>query len=403
MVEVLIWNPIERMLWGAALSIGLICGMLYIHAAKKREGRDEKILMYGFGCLVICLSFTWIFFCLGDFYINGHFKGDQFYGDYNNHTSLYELFVRIGYIFTSLEFLLFFYAFERVIKAKIYPFTIINTILFIAIVISPFSTAQMFTNVIAAGVNTCFFTYFVLKTTKWAQLEFKAVSAIIFLAFAVMLWVSLLSGAIVKTINVFPIILNPILFIIGALLGIIPLIIDPKYFLEAKKYWIIIGFMLLSLSVIIILILFLWGIILFALMGIFMVILFVFVLFSIIKSVRSPTVLKVEEKKQNLLATFTRSRRATEEEISISKEKKTCLVCKNKVKNFRVFICECGAFYCDTCAHALIGLENQCWACEKALDESVPMNVPEKKEVQITNEDKNVHKKDKPKPEDVKK
>ena len=62
----------------------------------------------------------------------------------------------------------------------------------------------------------------------------------------------------------------------------------------------------------------------------------------------------------------------TEEEVSISKEKKICLVCKGKVGGFS-FICdECGAFYCDNCAKAMINLENTCWACNTAIDPTKP-------------------------------
>jgi len=63
----------------------------------------------------------------------------------------------------------------------------------------------------------------------------------------------------------------------------------------------------------------------------------------------------------------------TEEEVSISKEKKICLVCKGKVMSFS-FICpECETFYCEKCAKAIIDMENSCWACNKPLDASKPV------------------------------
>lgn len=62
----------------------------------------------------------------------------------------------------------------------------------------------------------------------------------------------------------------------------------------------------------------------------------------------------------------------TEEEVSISKEKKICLVCKGKVGGFS-FICDkCGTFYCEKCATAMMNLENVCWACNTPLDQSKP-------------------------------
>lgn len=63
----------------------------------------------------------------------------------------------------------------------------------------------------------------------------------------------------------------------------------------------------------------------------------------------------------------------TEEEVSISKEKKICLVCKGKVEKFNIFICsKCDTFYCENCARTLSGLENACWVCNSPFDESIP-------------------------------
>lgn len=70
----------------------------------------------------------------------------------------------------------------------------------------------------------------------------------------------------------------------------------------------------------------------------------------------------------------------TEEEISISKERKICLVCKGKVGGFS-FICnECGAFYCSKCVTALIESENMCWVCHTPFDESKPSKLYEKED-----------------------
>ena len=75
----------------------------------------------------------------------------------------------------------------------------------------------------------------------------------------------------------------------------------------------------------------------------------------------------------------TRPEELTEEEISISKEKKICLVCKGKVSR-TVYVCpECDAFYCDNCSKALVNLENACWACNFPIDESKPVK-PYKKD-----------------------
>jgi hypothetical protein len=69
----------------------------------------------------------------------------------------------------------------------------------------------------------------------------------------------------------------------------------------------------------------------------------------------------------------------TEEEISISKEKKICLVCKGKLSGFNLaFICSgCDTLYCEKCARTLSTLENACWVCDIPFDESKPVKLPE--------------------------
>ena len=70
----------------------------------------------------------------------------------------------------------------------------------------------------------------------------------------------------------------------------------------------------------------------------------------------------------------------TEEEVSISKERKICLVCKGKLRKFKVFLCDCDALYCHKCAEALVKLENACWACGEPIDDTKPTK-PFKKEI----------------------
>ncbi len=63
-----------------------------------------------------------------------------------------------------------------------------------------------------------------------------------------------------------------------------------------------------------------------------------------------------------------------EEKVTISKEKKICLVCRGEVFGFS-FACKCGANYCESCARAVSNLENVCWACETQIDYSKPVKI----------------------------
>ena len=62
----------------------------------------------------------------------------------------------------------------------------------------------------------------------------------------------------------------------------------------------------------------------------------------------------------------------TEEEVSISKEKKICLVCKGKVGKIMFMCSNCETFYCLNCSQAISNLENACWVCGTPIDESKP-------------------------------
>ncbi len=88
------------------------------------------------------------------------------------------------------------------------------------------------------------------------------------------------------------------------------------------------------------------------------------------------------EIKESLFRIAKRPSEITEEEVSISKEKKICLVCKGNVSGINYICTECGAFYCINCSQAIIDLENACWACSAPIDKSKPVK-PFKKEDEI--------------------
>jgi len=76
----------------------------------------------------------------------------------------------------------------------------------------------------------------------------------------------------------------------------------------------------------------------------------------------------------------------TEEKVTVSKEKKICLVCRGEVLRY-TYICECGVIYCENCARALTNLENVCWVCNAPIDYSKPVK-PYKEEEKVEVEKK---------------
>ncbi len=75
-----------------------------------------------------------------------------------------------------------------------------------------------------------------------------------------------------------------------------------------------------------------------------------------------------------------RPKQITEEEVSLYKEKKICIVCKGKATGFNIFVCpSCDTLYCQKCATALADRENVCWVCDGLIDNSKPF-IPYRKE-----------------------
>jgi len=81
----------------------------------------------------------------------------------------------------------------------------------------------------------------------------------------------------------------------------------------------------------------------------------------------------------------TRPKKITEEEVSIYKEKKICLVCKGSASKFTYICNNCEALYCHNCAETLSNLENQCWVCDAPIDDTKPVKhqEPNSEEVKI--------------------
>ncbi|MHA2050811.1 MAG: tetratricopeptide repeat protein [Promethearchaeota archaeon] len=55
-----------------------------------------------------------------------------------------------------------------------------------------------------------------------------------------------------------------------------------------------------------------------------------------------------------------------EEEVTIHREKRVCMVCRGEVVGY-MYTCQCDTIYCDKCTQALAEIENICWVCNAPL------------------------------------
>ncbi len=393
MTDVPIWDPSERLLWGMALAIAIICGIYFIYKARNREVLNEKIIMYGLSSLPLGFALSLIFTYFQVFQVQGDFNNGTFFGDYENVGSLYEVLGRLSYISLGIGGLFYVLAFDKIIKQTQYSLTIFYAILVTIEIIlplegsifnTPFSTIARSVFNFAISLGLLILVPIVLYLyTKWSNLEFKAVSSFLlfgFLSFVISLF---LAKRIHKDLDAYPLILAPLLLILGCCITLLPTIINPKILSRAFFLWVLfailtIPFLIVMLVIDIVKKLETPYVIEFLATFIFTYIIF----FFIIKNIRSEIASKSQEAEKGLesqvLGIFTRPQKVTEDEVIFHRERKICLVCKgNLIRS--IYLCpECDALYCIKCSEAISNIDNGCWSCYTPIDPTKPVKLLEK-------------------------
>ena len=294
----------------------------------------------------------------------------------------------------------FVLTFEVILKRTKYIFTIIFSILVVMVIFlplvskDPLGTARFIYSILIIPVLVIFVPYVLYIYTKWSPPEFKAVSSFFLFSFLLFIYSLILALRAHKSLNWYSLALSPLLLILGCCIIIIPLIVKPKMITRALFYWVFFALLAIPLFVFIIIA----DVAVFLerrpveFNPIYIVIIivldtFIYTLcYLIIKNTRSELASRRLEKEPiietKVLGIFTRPQKITEEEVTISYEKKICLICKGKLEK-KMYICpDCDTFYCNKCSDTLVNLENACWVCNHPFDESVPVK-PFKKEDQI--------------------
>jgi len=385
MANVPIWDPLERLFWGIAIALALICVIYFINKGRKREFFNEKIIMFGLASLPLAFAFSLIFTFFQVLQVQGIFINNIFYGDYLNYNLPYELLGRLSYISLGFGGTFFILAFDIIIKRTKYLLTITFTILIVILIFSPLSTARIIFNYpIILGllilVPLVLYLY-----TKWSRLEFKSVSS--FLLFGFLLFVLSLNLAkrVHKMLNVYPLILSPIFLILGCCITLLPTIINPKVFSRPLVYWIVYAILTIPLLIAVLYFNIIKNIDLQFIIEFLVAFVYICIIyFLVIKNIRSEIISDCREAekgvKSQVLGIFTRPQKVTEEEVTFHREQKICLVCKGKLLR-SIYLCpECDALYCIKCSDALCTMENVCWSCYTPIDPAKPVKLKEKEE-----------------------
>lgn len=381
MVVTKIFDPLRILLWGMSILMFIFCGILYIYRGQQKESSKEKLLMYGFASMFIFDgALTSLFKLLADMQIIGDYIGHGFYGDFSIHTPTYDIFGKLVEIFTFTGIFFYLFAFEHYIKRTRYIMTLIGIAyivgLMIVIFLYPIEVMYNYTQLTTASIS---FATFIIISMVWlirySTQEFRYVSIILVFGYIVILIGNWMDSIELKELSSTVLYLSPLIMMMGSLIVISPMLINPDKLSIIKKYWKILAVftIIISLSLtfyVLILGIDTFDIIMFLNYG-FNIILIFILLYS--AKLLNEDASRLETDNSNILGMFSRPKKLTEEEVSVSKEKKVCLVCKGNIRGINFMCGECGAFYCQKCYAALTDLENTCWSCDNALDMSKPV------------------------------
>ena len=320
----MIFDPFERFLSSMAIFILFVCSILYLTRGFKKEDKNEKFLMFGFGVFWLVVALTRLFFYVIDYFLEGTYNGDL--------NVIIQTYNVVNYI------LLYFYLY-------LYSYIFITTIIVI--------------------------TLFIWTSFK-AKREFQAISSVITLGFATFFIGWSLESIIIKESNLFSPVLGPIFILIGIFFATSPLIGHFELFSKPIiKVFILILICLLAIFVVLALILNLqltYLVLIIIWLAIFTLILIAgYVIYFYVRRDEFGT---KKEELQETLKLFTKPLKFSVEDVKYSREKGFCLVCKNKISGLTYVCPNCEAWYCLNCCKALNELENACWGCETPLIES---------------------------------
>jgi len=382
MADVILYSVFDIYLIGIGTVLSLITAIRYFGLAKRKENPSEKSIVKAVAWIWVFFTILLILLTLSLFYLEGEFIGYIYRGNFDNPSLIYMWLAKGAYIAWFAAFIFYFYTYEKILNKRIHlaPFGCI--LIIILIIFLPYELAMYEFFPIAFTIIGIYAVHTWFTLMKKSQRELRAATSFIIIG---NLFISLLivyMSPVLMRLGDTPILIFPILFIFGTLLIISPTVFKPEFFSRNIKYWylfsiIYIGAMAINLVYMVVL-----NQIELILAALFFLIFYAVECLILIRFIKREEVLGVEGD-IGVRGIFTKPEKVTEEEVSISKEKKICLVCKGKVLRNNIYLCpECSTFYCLKCSEALSNLENACWVCETPFDESKPVK-PFKKEAEI--------------------
>jgi hypothetical protein len=320
-----------------------------------------------------------VFSFTGDHFLIGQYFDHSYIGSWENAPEMYNTLHTIAYLTTTIGWTIGMVVFESEYKRTRHILTLFGIFMITTVFIN--KSITLFLIWLAFFNNYAIF----IGLTRKASKDLHYITGNLLLGFVIYSFGTLLDSRVVKELALISISIPVLLMSMGAFLTIIPFFLKPK---AVKTRRAIPG---LFISILLIIICNFYMIlitiqIIIPYILVYWIILNMLVIYSFIamyRYIKPPTEkegLSSIEADDSFIKIFMRPQKVTEEEVSVSKEKRTCLVCKSTVGG-NMFMCrDCGAFYCLKCSTTLAGMENACWACEAPFDETRPVNLPERED-----------------------
>ncbi len=388
MVDVLLFDPLERALWLLVIVKDAIAGPFFIYRGYKTKIKSERLILYGFGLfLLISFFLGFIALYLNRFFIEGYYINHSYYFDFNENL-FFESFLNVYYyVFSFMSYIgmfLFIFLLEKAIKSTKYLLSLVYLMFEVFTIID--INFGIFTSFYAGYVIISIFTWFSIKSSKRFQLT------TVFLIIGIN--IGNISSALIATIynTGLPPSLSPALYLLSGLFVFLPLFVNLDVLIKSRTsiQWILLIISNCIMQIFMLFYMFLLPIHIGVIGWFYTPNFLIPIIIGIkqlnkdrkVKKLEIPKELEVRKDEfQEIVKIFTKRRKLTEEEVTVSKEKQICIVCKNEILKANYICPECKTFYCLKCSIALTESENACWVCDTPFDASKPSK-PSKEEVE---------------------
>ncbi|MFX0098274.1 MAG: hypothetical protein ACFFCS_01760 [Candidatus Hodarchaeota archaeon] len=367
------WVLMRGLVYGAYIAVFLMVGIAYVIQGKRKGKKGERDILFGFGGFQVLWAISQFIRIT---------RYEQIVIDIPGADAVvFKFFLTVSIL--AIFSLFFFY--ERVYRRTRYllSITAITNVVFV-FMLPPYHFIVV--SVLPLLIYILQFVI-ILNLTRSSRRELKTLGSILFFGvFLMQMGVILSQNNAMFSMPVINGVIGPLVGLVGGLVFYIPLKIKYENLKQPWMFWIAFGIGTLSISSLGIVSHFILSEEISTTSLVLIIIYMVMVIIVLSRAIQDARVkvtciAALPGSGRDVLGMFERPKQLTEEEISVSKEKRVCLVCKDGITRMNYACPGCGALYCKRCADVLAGMENACWSCNTPFDEAKPVQAVNKDEL----------------------